>query len=179
MKTIYLIRHCAAVGQEAEAKLTEIGCEQSEKLAIFLIEKKIDRIISSPYERAVQTIAPLAERLGMNIEKDDRLVERVLCATPNPNWLSILENSFHQLDESFEGGETSRDAMSRGVSVIEQVLHSGDQHAVIVTHGNLLSLILKHYDSKIGFTEWKSLSNPDVFKLTLTEHTHLIERIWI
>ena len=33
------------------------------------------RVLSSPYDRCVQTVEPLAEELGVGIEIDDRLAE--------------------------------------------------------------------------------------------------------
>lgn len=41
---VYLIRHCKAEGQSAEAKLTEEGNAQAAKLADFLESKGIDAI---------------------------------------------------------------------------------------------------------------------------------------
>lgn len=41
---VYLIRHCKAEGQSAEAKLTDEGNAQAEKLADFLEGKGIDAI---------------------------------------------------------------------------------------------------------------------------------------
>lgn len=48
MKNVYVVRHCKADGQEPDAKLTELGIQQAENLAKFLLDKDIDFIISSP-----------------------------------------------------------------------------------------------------------------------------------
>ncbi|MBD2682778.1 MULTISPECIES: histidine phosphatase family protein [Nostoc] len=50
----------------------------------------MERVISSPFTRAYQSIAPLAERLGLSIETDNRLAERVLCATALADWRERL-----------------------------------------------------------------------------------------
>ncbi|GBG05576.1 putative histidine phosphatase family protein [Paenibacillus agaridevorans] len=50
-----------ADGQEPDAKLTELGIQQAVNLTEFLLDKDIDFIISSPFERAYRTIAPLAQ----------------------------------------------------------------------------------------------------------------------
>ncbi|GKU78219.1 hypothetical protein L3i20_v226160 [Paenibacillus sp. L3-i20] len=69
--------------------------------------------------------------------------------------------------------------MSRVISVIMKVLDSEKQNIVLVSHGNLISLLLKHFDDRIGFKEWESLTNPDVFHLTFsTEEKPNIHRIW-
>jgi 2,3-bisphosphoglycerate-dependent phosphoglycerate mutase len=74
MKTLYVVRHCKAEGQEADAPLTLEGVAQANRLADSLAAANIERIISSPYVRATQSIAPLARRLGLAIELDVRLV---------------------------------------------------------------------------------------------------------
>ena len=72
LKHIYWVRHCKAKGQPPEAPLTEEGKQQAEDLVDFLCNRGIDRIVSSPYVRARDSVVPLAERLGIEIEIDDR-----------------------------------------------------------------------------------------------------------
>ncbi|MFT8320993.1 MAG: histidine phosphatase family protein [Bacillus sp. (in: firmicutes)] len=76
-KTFYLIRHCEAEGQDASAELTKTGIQQAKKVADFFSNKKIDLIIASPYQRAIQSILPLAQQLGYTINTDKRLKERI------------------------------------------------------------------------------------------------------
>jgi 2,3-bisphosphoglycerate-dependent phosphoglycerate mutase len=40
-----------------------------------------------------------------------------------------------------------------------------ERHGAVVTHGNLLSLIIRYYDPSFGYSEWAKLSNPDVYVL--------------
>jgi 2,3-bisphosphoglycerate-dependent phosphoglycerate mutase len=86
-QVFYLVRHCQATGQEPDAPLTDIGQQQAIALAGWLSEVPIGRIISSPFVRAYRSIVPLSEQLGLTIEVDDRLVERVLSLVPLDNWL--------------------------------------------------------------------------------------------
>ncbi|MGO4185828.1 histidine phosphatase family protein, partial [Paenibacillus sp. TAF43_2] len=67
---------------------------------------------------------------------------------------------------------------NRALAVISDVRNSGFSNVVIVTHGNLMSLLLKHYDTKFGFEEWASLSNPDVYHLQFEGEVPIIQRIW-
>ncbi|MGG1516926.1 histidine phosphatase family protein [Paenibacillus oryzisoli] len=48
IEKLYIIRHCKAVGQVAEAELTTEGLAQAQELADFLIDKGIKNIICSP-----------------------------------------------------------------------------------------------------------------------------------
>jgi 2,3-bisphosphoglycerate-dependent phosphoglycerate mutase len=82
MKRLYLIRHCSATGQAADAPLSREGQAQAERLADFLMSHEIERIVSSPFLRAQQTIEPLATRLKLEIRTDARLAERALSRVP-------------------------------------------------------------------------------------------------
>ncbi|MFD2445529.1 histidine phosphatase family protein [Bacillus sp. CGMCC 1.16607] len=177
-KTIYLVRHCQAEGQSFSANLTNIGYEQAERLADFLIDKNIEALRSSPYLRAIHSVKPLAEKLNLQIEEDSRLSERVLCSDDRPDWMQMLEDSFNDLDLCYEGGESSRTAMARGISVITEVFECVEKTTVLATHGNLMALIIRHYDQSFGFEQWKALSNPDVYCIKFDGQTRQIDRIW-
>ncbi|MBB6454620.1 2,3-bisphosphoglycerate-dependent phosphoglycerate mutase [Salirhabdus euzebyi] len=177
-KFIYLVRHCEAEGQDSKAPLTAKGFHDSLQLVEFFKGYPIERVISSPYTRAEQTITPLAKALNKNVELDVRLQERVLSSSNLPSWQEKLEQSFEDLDLKFDGGESSREAMVRANSVIEEVYHSGANHIIIVSHGNLLALVIKYFCHSFGFEQWKNMSNPDVFQLHLNNNEAKISRLW-
>ncbi|ETI69603.1 histidine phosphatase family protein [Neobacillus vireti] len=179
MKKIYMIRHCEAEGQPFEARLTERGFRQAVELTEFFSTIKIDRIISSPFKRAIQSIQPLAMRLQIAIVEEPRLTERVLSNTNLPDWLEKLRATFDDLELKFEGGESSQEAMQRIVGVVEEVFDGETENTIIVTHGNLLSLLLKYFNKDFGFDEWQNLSNPDVFLLKNENNSVTFERVWI
>jgi len=180
LKRIYLIRHCKAAGQEPSAPLTPEGLRQAEQLSDFLAERPIDEILSSPYDRAMSTLRPLARRLDLKIHTDDRLAERVLSAEPLNDWMERLSLSFADLDATLPGGESSREAMERGISAIQELYKRPAKNIAVATHGNLMALILKYYDDTFGFDHWKALTNPDVYELAVTENEGVprIARIW-
>ncbi|MBD2412538.1 histidine phosphatase family protein [Nostoc calcicola FACHB-3891] len=177
LKTLYIVRHCQAVGQEPNAPLTSEGYVQAIALTDFLFDFGIERVISSPFTRAYQSIAPLTERLSLSIEIDKRLAERVLCATPLADWRERLAQSFTNLDLCLDGGESSRDAMARGIAVVDEALQQKANTIAIVTHGNLMALILKHFDDRIGYPEWQKLSNPDVYRVQFLNGATDVERM--
>jgi 2,3-bisphosphoglycerate-dependent phosphoglycerate mutase len=176
-QVLYPVRHCQATGQEPDAPLTEIGQQQAIALANWLGEVPIGHIISSPFTRAVQSITPLSKRLGLVFERDKRLVERVLSPVPLANWRESLAKTFVDLDVSFKGGESSRTAMMRGVAVVDQAIQQTTSPVIIVTHGNLMALILKHFDEQIGYAEWERLQNPDVYCIQFRSEGACIERV--
>jgi 2,3-bisphosphoglycerate-dependent phosphoglycerate mutase len=179
IRYIYLVRHCKAEGQPPESPLTSEGVAQTVQLAEKLARTGVQQIVSSPYVRAVESIRPFAVRLGLPVQTDPRLAERVLSSSHLPKWADALRDSFTDLDLRFEGGETSREAMSRAAAVVTDVLQSPLTTTVLVSHGNLIALLLKQFDPEVGFAHWQALSNPDLHLLTIRGSHCQIERIWV
>jgi broad specificity phosphatase PhoE/SAM-dependent methyltransferase len=157
--------------------LTVVGHEQACTLARRLAAEPIERIISSPHACAFQSARPLSEHTGLTIETDERLNERVLCTTGIPDWQERLAATFIDLDMCLPGGESSRMALTRAVAVINDVLHHRAVTTVVVTHGNLMALILKHFDASFGFTGWSALTYPDVYRVRHSLESTLVERV--
>ena len=78
---VFLVRHAHAgeredwEGDDRQRPLSKKGWKQARGLVEQLQPLGVRRLISSPYVRCVQTLEPLAERLGLEVEKDDRLAE--------------------------------------------------------------------------------------------------------
>ena len=177
-RTLYVVRHCRAEGQHPEAAITVEGQAQAAALAGFLAGRGVQRIVSSPFRRALQSIAPLTERLELPVETDARLVERILSNEDLPNWLDRLRETFEDQDLSLRGGESSRAAMARASSAVRDMLEHRAVTTAVVTHGNLITLLLKHFDDRFGFDDWEKLTNPDVFCVTVEGEIALVERVW-
>ncbi|UII54750.1 histidine phosphatase family protein [Cytobacillus spongiae] len=179
MKKIYVVRHAKAEGQPFEAALTEKGARQAEELVGFFSGKKIDRIYSSPFIRAVHTIKHVAEAHNLEIIEDDRLGERVLSEGPLEDWLEKLKASFEDFTLFFNGGESNKVAMERAQSIIKEVLEQDASDIVLVSHGNLSTLLLRSFDERYGFDSLMALSNPDVFEILIEDNENTtVSRIW-
>lgn len=155
--SVLLIRHAKAFGQAPKAELTADGLAQARALAEELAGLGITRIISSPWTRAVDTARPLAERLGLDIQTDKRLTERVLSGRDLPYWRTALKASFAVPGRKFPGGESGAEARGRIQAVLAEKTDP-DGLTVMVTHGNLLALALG-----LGYDGWAGLHNPDVW----------------
>jgi 8-oxo-dGTP diphosphatase len=77
----YLIRHAKAGNRMAWEQpdelrpLTRAGMRQAEAIAEQFAAQPIGRVISSPAVRCVQTVEPLAVRLGLALERELTLME--------------------------------------------------------------------------------------------------------
>lgn len=177
-KKLYVVRHGQAIGQEPDAPLVAEGRLRAELLADLLEDRGIERIVSSPYTRAVDTIGPLARRLGLLVETDDRLIERMLSGMPLRDWEERLRAAFADPDLRLPGGESGREAQARALAVVEEVRQSPARAPLLVSHGNLITLLLQHFDPRFGFDAWRALSNPDVFVVMPGAETAVVTRIW-
>jgi 2,3-bisphosphoglycerate-dependent phosphoglycerate mutase len=176
---LFLVRHCESTGQEASAPLTAVGQAQAVLLADHLATLEVDLLVSSPYTRAQQSIAPLAQRLGRAVKIDARLVERMLSAAPLAHWREAIRQTFVDLDLAWPGGESSRTAMARGRAAIDALLARPERVVVVVIHGNLLTLILHSFEPQFGFQTWEYLSNPDVYGIAVLGGHIAISRTWV
>lgn len=162
---LYLVRHCQSGGQAPDSPLTALGQEQSECLATWLLPLGIVRIVSSSYLRAHQSVEPLARQLGLGVEMDDRLIERVLSTERLDDWRGRLLAAWDDHDLILPGGESSRQATQRGMAALEEIVVDDRLPVVVASHGNLISLLLHAFDGRPGFATWEQLTNPDVFEV--------------
>lgn len=78
---VYLVRHAKAGerrvwdGDDEARPLSKYGWKQSESIAKRLAGKGATSLYSSPYVRCMQTLEPLGERLGVEVQAEPRLYE--------------------------------------------------------------------------------------------------------
>lgn len=177
MTDLLLLRHCQASGQEPEAPLTAHGRHQA-ALAAAQLSSSIDHIVCSPFTRARQSVEPLAQQLRLPVTVDARLAERVLSAAPRSSWRADLEASFSDPELRFPGGESGKEATARALAALADVLASGVRAPLLVTHGNLLALILRVYQPSFGFSEWAALASPTLYRLRADGRSPTVEWLW-
>jgi len=164
--TLLAVRHCESEGQAPEAALTAAGRAQADRLAEALSAQGIVRIVSSPYRRARDSIAPLADRLRLPVELDERLAEHRLSPQPIDAWREHVARAFVDLDARAPGGDSPRETLARAWAALHDALATPG--ALIVSHGQLLGLVLHRIDGRFGFAGWQAMTNPDVFRFERT-----------
>ncbi len=79
--TILLVRHASAgnrkrwEGDDRLRQLDKKGGRQAAGLVDALADYPLERLLSSPYVRCTQTLAPLGEARGLDVEVADELAE--------------------------------------------------------------------------------------------------------
>ncbi|SOC41571.1 histidine phosphatase family protein [Ureibacillus acetophenoni] len=173
-KTVYLVRHCQAAGQEMQAELTEEGKKQAKELMRFFEKRNIKHIISSPFTRAIQSIQPTADSLGLQVEIDERLSEHKLISKNLNDWLERIKESVSDRELKMAGGVSSREIAKSGMEVFE----TAKDGTVLTTHRNTLGLLLMQVHGMQGLKEWAGFSHPDVYEVKVKNGNYYVRRIW-
>ncbi|MDX3102948.1 histidine phosphatase family protein [Nonomuraea angiospora] len=123
--------------------LSETGKLMAETVAKAVGGRDIVAIYSSPLERALETAAPLAEKLGLDIVQDERLIEagNLLQGRPVGQGLAILRNPrnyryfWNPLRPSW--GEAYPSIVRRMKSVIDDARAAARGHEVVLVSHQL------------------------------------------
>lgn len=179
---LYFVRHAHSTytPDELERPLSEKGFSDAEKITQILEKENIDYVISSSYNRAIQTIEGIVNFINKEVIIDENFKERKLSEEPVEDFYSAITKVWEEQTFSWEGGESNIIAQKRGVKATMKVLEKYEGKNIAVgTHGNIMVLILNHFDKNFDFSFWKELDMPDIYKLTF-DKTELIEvnRIW-
>jgi len=104
-----------------ESALTPLGMRQAFALAGAMEEAAVERVVSSPLLRCTATAQPAAERAGVSVETDDRLIEIAhgtwegrlrdeIAANDPVRYRAWREDPAHV---QFDGGESIADVLQR------------------------------------------------------------------
>ena len=166
--TIYLVRHAHSVysPDELGRPLSQKGIKDAERITYLLKDAAIEKVISSPYKRAVQTVDGIASQFQLDIEIMDDLKERKLSEYSVPDFQETMDKVWGNPHFALVGGESNMVAQERGVRAIKSILKKyAGKNIVIGTHGNIMVLIMNYFDPRYNYDFWRSLSMPDLYKL--------------
>jgi 2,3-bisphosphoglycerate-dependent phosphoglycerate mutase len=166
----YLVRHAHAEWTPGENRpLSARGQRDALCVSEVLQAFPIVAIYASPARRAQQTVAPLAAQLSLPIHIAPALCERRLCAGTVDDFEEAVRATWADSTFAHPGGESNAAAQERGVRLVCRLVEQYPAgHVVLATHGNLLSLVLQHYDPSIDYHFWRSLTMPDVYRLEVS-----------
>lgn len=117
--------------------LTERGMAQAARLGELAAGKGIDRIVSSPMIRAMQTAEPAARALGLPIETEERFREQTYgiyegVRRDDPGFLA----NKRQFAVRYPGGESMMDLAARVYAGLHDLKEKHPEETVlIVCHG--------------------------------------------
>ncbi|WP_034785891.1 histidine phosphatase family protein [Exiguobacterium acetylicum] len=168
MTTLYFVRHAHSTysPDERTRPLSDTGQADAKRLLETFQEIPIDRFCSSPYQRAIETIAPLAEARQKPIIEIEELRERLLAPGELDDFQAAVTYVWQHPDENPYGGETNKEASQRIRQFIDELVEKHpDETVVLGTHGNIMVLLLETFDPTFDYAFWKSLPMPAVCRM--------------
>lgn len=159
MPTFYIIRHAHKEKgnffnprlRHQDEPISQVGQEQAGRLWSYLCDKHISAIYISGYQRTGQTIAYVAEQLGMTPIVDERLNEIDNGLLDNMSEQEVRERypDFWKVyrertaDFRFPGGETGEEACQRVAEFLEEKRQvHGTENIVLVSHEGLIRQLM-------------------------------------
>ena len=158
MATLFLIRHAVTAqtgrvlyGQTRGIRLDERGATQARGLVERFGSVRLTAIYSSPLERCVETVEPLAVAQRLTIARVPGLIEmdtgswtgRTLAQVRRTKpWTTVQRqpSAFR-----FPGGEGFVEAQARAVGAVETIARRHPRGRVaIATHGDIVRIVLAH-----------------------------------
>ena len=168
--TIVLVRHAHPViptvggPDDLHRPLTEDGLADAAALAPRLAALGPARIVSSPYLRAVRTVRPAAELLGLPVETDWELREWDSGLAPGPDYARHYASSWANPDLVRPGGESLRHLSDRALGALRPLL-DGPGPVVVGSHGTFISRTLAGFGYPVDWPFHRSMPMPAVYVL--------------
>ncbi len=161
MVKFIIIRHGYSTGNkdnifcgQLDVPLNETGFEQAKQTGEYVTKSfRVDAVYSSDLVRVTETVRPVAEGLGLEINTDKRLRE-----VDVGRWQGVPvadierdfpeEVAFYRSNPGrfrFEDGESYADMLVRVVEAFEDIAKDNDGKTVVVgTHGGCIRTLLAH-----------------------------------
>ncbi|MCY3813390.1 MAG: histidine phosphatase family protein [Gammaproteobacteria bacterium] len=170
--TVYLLRHAESTVipalPESDWPLSEAGVQQAGDLRACLEPLGVDHVVSSPFVRAVDTVRPFCEAAGIELRVDHDLRERRLSGQLIRDFEGTLRKTWEDFDLALPGGESSRACQERVAGCISRLAAAAQGQTLLVSsHGNAIALFLNMLDPAFGWSEWRAMRNPDLFRIRL------------
>lgn len=161
MTVFLLVRHGESeyvkkkrlAGRLPGVHLTPAGRQQAERLAEQLAQAPIRAIYSSPLERTLETAAPLAQALGLEVIARPGLIEVEIGAWAGERLSTLARQKLWKVVQrapsrlQFPAGESFLQAQSRIAEELETLrrLHEARDLVVCVTHSDVIKLAVAYF----------------------------------
>ncbi len=148
MTDIYLCRHgrtqlnvAGLLRGRLDPELDLVGHSEARDLAQQLNNVGLSRVISSPLQRAMQTAVPIAKASGLEVETDERLLDRAYGRFDGTPAEDVLAD-FGSFDAAPDV-EPSAAVAERAQQVLAGIVNAPDESAVaVVSHDAVIRILL-------------------------------------
>ena len=163
MTTVYFVRHAEPNynhHDDLSRELTPKGLRDRELVTQFLMDKRIGAVLSSPYKRAVDTVAGFAEAAHLEIETIADFRERRVSSEWIADFDGFCRSQWADFNYKLSDGETLGEVQRRNIRALNAALARYDgKNIVIGSHGTALSVIINYYDKTFGYPAFEKIRN--------------------
>ena len=158
MTNIYFIRHAEPNydnHDDLTRELSTKGMKDRELVTEYLSDKHVDIVLSSPYKRAVDTIAHFASMRDLPITTVHDFRERKIDSVWIDDFDAFTRNQWEDFDYKLTDGETLSEVQKRNILALQEVVeHQKEKTVIIGSHGTALSTIINFYVPQFGIEEF-------------------------
>ena len=163
MTNIYFVRHAEpnySNHDDPTRELSPKGLRDRELVTVFLRDKHVDVVLSSPCKRAVDTVADFAYLHDLTIGTVDDFRERKIDSA----WIEDF-NAFtrkQQVDFQYKltDGESLAEVQRRNIAALNEAIRQHENRTIVIgSHGTALSTIINYFVPKFGFDEFTRIKS--------------------
>ena len=158
MTTVYFVRHAQPNfnnHDDMSRELSAKGLEDRKLVTKFLEDKDIDVVLSSPFKRAYDTVAPFAETKELEIQVIEDFRERRVDSCWIEDFKSFSMAQWADFTYKLSDGECLKEVQDRNIAALRKVLAEYEGKNIVVgSHGTALSMIINYYDHSYGYDDF-------------------------
>lgn len=158
---LYFVRHAEpnyANHDDFSRELSEKGLRDRRLVTAFLLRKEIQAVLSSPYKRAVDTVADFAEARRLKITLVDDFRERKIDDAWIADYDAFARRQWSDFSYKLPGGESLGEVQARNLRALNRVLQAYPGMSVAIgSHGTALSTIIHRYEPSFRYEDFETI----------------------
>lgn len=161
MTNVYFVRHAEPdfnIHDDITRPLTVKGKIDAKLVSMYLRDKEIHEVLSSPFLRAIDTVKDFADEVGLSIKIMQDFRERKVDSVWIEDFVSFTKKQWEDFDYKLSDGESLREVQNRNINALSKVLRLyKEKNIVIGTHGTALSTIINYYQKTYGYNDFEKM----------------------
>ena len=135
-------------------------------------------MLSSPFKRAVDTVADFAEKNGLPVIILDDFRERKIDSCWIEDYTAFSRRQWSDFSYKLSDGECLQEVQNRNISALIAVLTQyPGKNVVIGSHGTALSTVINYFDSSFGYSDFEKIKDvmPWIVEFVFDENGQCLE----
>lgn len=168
--SLLLLRHAESRPDHALPEtnwpLSDRGKIQAQQLIACLAAQRPERLLSSPYRRARDTVAPFADAAGLSVTIEPAFAECTFRVGYVADWPAPIARAWSNRSFADAGCESADACQTRVVAGIDTIVRRyAGQRVLLCSHGNAIGLLLNAIDPAFGFAQWQAMTTPALYEV--------------